>query len=284
MYKFRFFFFLLFLLLSYISFSQNDKVFIKPEKVLYKSTKQGDLNLYFYRPLDFDKSKTYNCIIFFHGGGWNSGDYKQFERQSMYFASRGMIAISAEYRIKNKHGTTPIQAMEDAKSAIRFLRLNAKSFFINPNRIAAAGGSAGGHLAAVTANIDLFDNVNEDLGISSKPNLLVLYNPVIDFGSRKWLWIDNPSDASPVHNISKGSPPTIILTGTNDKIVPVETIMNYKQIMESVGSRCDVILYDGAEHAFFNRGEDFIDTVLKSDIFLKSNWYLEGKPTIKQQY
>ena len=284
MYKFRFFFFLLFLLLSYISFSQNDKVFIKPEKVLYKSTKQGDLNLYFYRPLDFDKSKTYNCIVFFHGGGWNSGDYKQFERQSMYFASRGMIAISAEYRIKNKHGTTPIQAMEDAKSAIRFLRLNAKSFFINPNRIAAAGGSAGGHLAAVTANIDLFDNVNEDLGISSKPNLLVLYNPVIDFGSRKWLWIDNPSDASPVHNISKGSPPTIILTGTNDKIVPVETIMNYKKIMESVGSRCDVILYDGAEHAFFNRGEDFIDTVLKSDIFLKSNWYLEGKPTIKQQY
>ena len=284
MYKFRFFFVLLFLLLSYISFSQNDKVFIKPEKVLYKSTKQGDLNLYFYRPLDFDKSKTYNCIIFFHGGGWNSGDYKQFERQSMYFASRGMIAISAEYRIKNKHGTTPIQAMEDAKSAIRFLRLNAKSFFINPNRIAAAGGSAGGHLAAVTANIDLFDNVNEDLGISSKPNLLVLYNPVIDFGSRKWLWIDNPSDASPVHNISKGSPPTIILTGTNDKIVPVETIMNYKKIMGSVGSRCDVILYDGAEHAFFNRGEDFIDTVLKSDIFLKSNWYLEGKPTIKQQY
>ena len=284
MYKFRFFFFLLFLLLSYISFSQNDKVFIKPEKVLYKSTKQGDLNLYFYRPLDFDKSKTYNCIIFFHGGGWNSGDYKQFERQSMYFASRGMIAISAEYRIKNKHGTTPIQAMEDAKSAIRFLRLNAKSFFINPNRIAAAGGSAGGHLAAVTANIDLFDNVNEDLGISSKPNLLVLYNPVIDFGSRKWLWIDNPSDASPVHNISKGSPPTIILTGTKDKIVPVETIMNYKKIMESVGSRCDVILYEGAEHAFFNKGEDFIDTVLKSDIFLKSNWYLEGTPTIKQQY
>jgi len=284
MYKFRFFFVFFFLLLSYISFSQNDRVFIKPEKVLYKSTKQGDLNLYFYRPLDFNKSKTYNCIIFFHGGGWNSGDYKQFERQSMYFASRGMIAISAEYRIKNKHGTTPIQAMEDAKSAIRFLRLNAKSFFINPNRIAAAGGSAGGHLAAVTANIDLFDNVNEDLGISSKPNLLVLYNPVIDFGSRKWLWIDNPSDASPVHNISKGSPPTIILTGTKDKIVPVETIMNYKKIMESVGSRCDVILYEGAEHAFFNKGEDFIDTVLKSDIFLKSNWYLEGTPTIKQQY
>ena len=281
MYKFRFVLISFFFLLSSISFSQNNKVLIKSEKVLYKSTEQTELNLYFYRPLDFDNSKVYNCIIFFHGGGWNSGDYKQFERQSMYFASRGMVAISAEYRIKNKHGTSPIQAMEDAKSAVRFLRLNSELFSINPDRIAAAGGSAGGHLAAVTANIDLFDNKNEDLSISSKPNLLILYNPVIDFGSRKWLWIDNPSNASPIHNIKEGSPPTIILSGTEDKIVPFETIINYKKIMESVGSRCEVILYEGAEHAFFNTGNDFIDTVLQSDIFLRSNWYLSGEPTIK---
>ena len=283
MYKFRFFL-VSFLFLTCTLFSQNNKVFIKSEKVLYKSTEQGDLNLYFYRPLDFDDSKAYNCIIFFHGGGWNSGDYKQFERQSMYFASRGMVAISAEYRIKNKHGTSPINAMEDAKSAIRFLRLNSKSFSINPDRIAAAGGSAGGHLAAVTANINLFDNKNEDLSVSSKPNLLILYNPVIDFGSRKWLWINNPSNASPIHNIKEGSPATIILSGTEDKIVPFETIINYKKIMESVGSRCDIILYEGAEHAFFNRGNDFIDTVFQSDIFLRSNWYLSGEPTIKEQY
>ena len=283
MYKFRFFL-VSFLFLTCTLFSQNNKVFIKSEKVLYKSTEQGDLNLYFYRPLDFDDSKVYNCIIFFHGGGWNSGDYKQFERQSMYFASRGMVAISAEYRIKNKHGTSPINAMEDAKSAIRFLRLNSKSFSINPDRIAAAGGSAGGHLAAVTANINLFDNKNEDLNVSSKPNLLILYNPVIDFGSRKWLWINNPSNASPIHNIKEGSPATIILSGTEDKIVPSETIINYKKIMESVGSRCDIILYEGAEHAFFNRGNDFIDTVFQSDIFLRSNWYLSGEPTIKEQY
>ena len=281
MYKFRFVLISFFFLLSSISFSQNNKVLIKSEKVLYKSTDQTELNLYFYRPLDFDNSKLYNCIIFFHGGGWNSGDYKQFERQSMYFASRGMVAISAEYRIKNKHGTSPIEAMEDAKSAVRFLRLNSKLFSINPDRIAAAGGSAGGHLAAVTANIDLFDNKNEDLSISSKPNLLILYNPVIDFGSRKWLWIDNPSNASPIHNIKEGSPPTIILSGTEDKIVPFETIINYKKIMESVGSRCEVILYEGAEHAFFNTGNDYIDTVLQSDIFLRSNWYLSGEPTIK---
>lgn len=275
MQKFNFSLTTLFLLFFNIIFSQ-----ISPEKVLYKSTDQADLNLFVYKPVDFDKSQTYSCIVFFHGGGWNSGDYKQFERQSIYFASRGMVAISVEYRIRNKHGTSPIEAMEDAKSAIRYIRSNAKLFSVNPNLIAAAGGSAGGHLAAVAGNIDLFENPNEDLSVSSKPNLLILYNPVLHFG-RKWQWIKNPSNASPYENLKKGAPPTIILTGTEDKIVPVELVKNYKKRMESIGSRCDLILYEGAEHAFFNKGDDFVDTVLQTDIFLKSNWYLSGPPTIK---
>ena len=275
MQKFNFSLVTLFLFFFNLIFSQ-----ISPERVLYKSTDQADLNLFVYKPVDFDKSQTYSCIVFFHGGGWNSGDYKQFERQSIYFASRGMVAFSVEYRIRNKHGTSPIEAMEDAKSAIRFIRSNAKLFSVNPNLIAAAGGSAGGHLAAVAGNIDLFENPNEDLSVSSKPNLLILYNPVLHFG-RKWQWIKNPSNASPYENLKKGAPPTIILTGTEDKIVPVELVKNYKKRMESIGSRCDLILYEGAEHAFFNKGDDFVDTVLQTDIFLKSNWYLSGPPTIK---
>ena len=275
MQKFNFSLVTLFLFFFNLIFSQ-----IIPERVLYKSTDQADLNLFVYKPVDFDKSQTYSCIVFFHGGGWNSGDYKQFERQSIYFASRGMVAFSVEYRIRNKHGTSPIEAMEDAKSAIRFIRSNAKLFSVNPNLIAAAGGSAGGHLAAVAGNIDLFENPNEDLSVSSKPNLLILYNPVLHFG-RKWQWIKNPSNASPYENLKKGAPPTIILTGTEDKIVPVELVKNYKKRMESIGSRCDLILYEGAEHAFFNKGDDFVDTVLQTDIFLKSNWYLSGPPTIK---
>ena len=103
---------------------------------------------------------------------------------------------------------------------------------------------------------------------------------VLHYG-RKWGWIDNPSNASPYDNLREGSPPTIILTGTEDKIVPVELIESYKKRMESIGSRCDLILYEGAEHAFFNKGDDFVDTVLQTDFFLKSNWYLSGPPTIK---
>ena len=263
-----------------LNYSQSKIQQIKPEKILYKNTEEGELNLFVYKPLEFDIKKQYSCIVFFHGGGWNSGNPEQFDRQSRYFASRGMVAVSVEYRIRNVHGTSPIQAMEDAKSAIRFIRSNPKLLSIDSNKIAAAGGSAGGHLAAVAGNIDLFDNSNEDLTISSKPNLLILYNPVLHNG-RKWPLIDNPSNASPYDNIIKGAPPTIILTGTEDKIIPVELIENYKKRMESIGSRCDVIFYEGAEHAFFNRGQDFIDTLYESDIFLKSNQYLSGPPTIK---
>jgi len=70
------------------------------------------------------------------------------------------------------------------------------------------------------------------------------------------------------------------MMASEDKIVPVELIENYKKRMESVGSRCDVIFYEGAEHAFFNKGDDFIDTVLQSDKFLSANQYLTGPPTI----
>ena len=271
---------LLILGLLQLNYSQNKIQQIKPEKLLYKKTNEGDLNLFVYKPSEFDIKNRYSCIVFFHGGGWNNGTPEQFQRQSRYFASRGMVAISVEYRIRNVHGTSPIQAMEDAKSAIRFIRSNAKLLSIDSNKIADAGGSAGGHLAAVAGNIDLFENPNEDLSVSSKPNLLILYNPVLHF-VRKWQWIKNPSNASPYENLKKGAPPTIILTGTEDKIVPVELVKNYKKRMESIGSRCDLILYEGAEHAFFNKGDDFVDTVLQTDIFLKSNWYLSGPPTIK---
>lgn len=295
MYRSKLYLLSIFLLLTSLSFSQLNKVLITPEKVLYKSIDEVDLNLYFYRPLDFDNSKTYNCIIFFHGGAWNTGDYKQFQRHAMYFASRGMIAVSAEYRITSKHGSTPFQSLEDAKSAIRFVRSNAKYFSVNPQRIAVSGGSAGGHLAAATSTIIKYDNVRENTNVSSKPNLLILFNPILDTSPNAWGYgsfmrrvgnrkTDNPVEISPIHHLSPKSPPTIILTGTNDNKVPIEMINDYREKMNFLNIRCDVVFYEGAEHSFFNRNKYFIETVLESDNFLKSNWYLEGPPTIKEQY
>ena len=274
----------IFLIFSAFSLSAQKGIpKIKAETIVYKEIDTIKLKLHIYKPNNFNKEKVYNCIVFFHGGGWNSGSHKAFRRQSMYLASRGMIAISVDYRIKNIHGTTPFDAVEDAKSAIRYVRKHAKELNINPNKIAAAGGSAGGHLAAACGNIVGLEGANEDLKISSKPNALVLFNPVYDnskrgFGFRRME--GRYLDISPLHNITKGAPPTIVFFGTKDKTTPVISSKEYEQKMKKVGSRIDLHLYDGAPHSFFNRGTYFIDTLKKTDIFLESLGYLKGKSTI----
>ena len=217
-------------------------------------------------------------MVFFHGGGWRSGTYKAFQRHAKHLASKGMIAISADYRIENIYGTTPFDAVEDAKSTIRYVRKHAKELHINPDMIASGGGSAGGHLAAVCGNIEGLEDDGEDLSISSKPNALVLFNPVYDnskngFGFRRME--GRYLEISPLHNITKGAPPTIVFFGTKDKTTPVASSKEYEKRMQEVGSRIELNLYEGAEHSFFYGPDYYDDVVEKMDAFLVSLGYLE---------
>src|SRR4029079_14661005 len=98
-----------------------------------------------------------------------------FVPQAEYFASRGLVAACADYRIESQHKTTPDKCIEDAKTAIRWLRAKAGDFGVAPDRIVASGGSAGGHLAAATALLPGFDAPGENPSVSCKPNALVLF-------------------------------------------------------------------------------------------------------------
>ena len=253
---------------------------IAPEIVVYKEIDSIQLHLYIYKPENFNKNNTYNCMVFFHGGGWNGGSYKAFQRQSAYLASRGMMAISVEYRIFNEHKTSPFQAVNDAKSAIRYVRSHANELHINPDMIASGGGSAGGHLAAACGNVIGLEEIGEDLSVNSAPNALVLFNPVYDnskngYGYKKME--GRHLEISPLHNISKGAPPTIVFFGTKDKTTPVSSSKEYEKRMKEVGSRCDLFLYEGQEHSFFNKTPYFEKTVTEMDSFLVSLGYLSKK-------
>lgn len=85
--------------------------------------------------------------MFFFGGAWTNGAVTQFARQARYFAQRGMVAIVADYRVFGRHRTSAFEAMADAKSALRWVRAHSAELGIESNRIVAAGGSAGGHIA-----------------------------------------------------------------------------------------------------------------------------------------
>jgi len=237
-------------------------------------------------PEPISEQASYPAIIFFHGGGFKTGSIRQFKHHAEYFSQRGLVCFLAQYRLEKKHHSTPFQSLEDAKSAVRFVRAHAGRFRIDPDSLVAAGGSAGGYLAAATALVEGYNAHGDDSSTSCKPNALVLFNPVIDIGPGGYGYErvgDQYKDFSPLHNILPGAPPTIFFLGTRDQLVPVETARYYQKAMERVGSRCDLMLYEGEEHAFFNYGKkyNYYKTVIETDQFLQSLGYLKGEPTLQ---
>ncbi|SDR65423.1 Acetyl esterase/lipase [Polaribacter sp. KT25b] len=265
---------------------------ISPDsKILYKVIDGDSLYLHVFKP-KLSKKPT-AAIVFFFGGGWTGGNPKQFYQQSEYFASRGILAISAEYRIKKTHGTSPFECVEDGKSAIRWVRENAKELNINPNKIVASGGSAGGHVALTTAVINGFENTTENLSVSSVPNAVVAYNPVSDttekgYGHEKV--VGRETEISPTHQVKKNMPPMLIFHGTKDKTVPFENAERFTRLMKEAGNECELVAIKDADHGFFNgdffrkgAGNKYFNlTAYKTDVFLKNLGFLKGKPTLSE--
>ncbi len=253
--------------------------------IVYKTVDTVRLTMDIYYPAVLDSGKSYPAMVFFFGGGWVSGSMQQFRHHARYFAGRGIICFLADYRVRSRQHTTPFESLQDAKSAVRYIRKNAVAFHVDPDKIIASGGSAGGHLAAATALVKGFDTPGEDLSISASPDALVLFNPVIDNGPGGYGYDrigERYKDFSPLHNIHEGAPPAIFFLGTQDKLIPVATAKYFKTVMEQVGSRCDLFLYEGQKHGFFNYGnrDYYYRTVLEADIFLTSLGYLEAVPLL----
>ena len=253
---------------------------------VYKKCGDVELRLIPFYPEGHRASDARPAAVLFFGGGWNGGKLDQFEPQARYLASRGMVGILADYRVKSRHATTPFACVADGKSAVRWVRKNADRLGVDPNRIAAGGGSAGGHVAATTGVISGLEEPGEDTSTSSSANALLLFNPVIDNGPGGWGHSrvkDRYLEISPLHNISPGAPPTILFLGRNDRLIPAATVQKYRDQMQAVGSRCDLHLYDGQGHGFFNQSRNaqhFYLTVFEMDCFLSSLGWLHGKPTI----
>jgi acetyl esterase len=271
---------LLFTLLTFSFFTLHAQ-----REVVYKEINGKKLLLEIHSPQQLKDGVKYPAIVFFFGGGWNSGDRQHFIHHAKYFSQRGIVCFLADYRTKNNSQTTPFESVRDAKSAMRFVRKNAANFNVDPTKIITAGGSAGGHLAAATAFITDYNETTDDLNVSPIPNALVLYNPVIDNGPGGYGY-ERVGDAykqfSPLHNIQKNAPPTIFFLGTQDALIPTETAEYYAKIMEKVGNRCDLKLYGGQIHGFFNYQniEYYKMTVSATDKFLQSLGYLTEKPKI----
>ena len=154
---------------------------LSQEKILYKQIDTTKLFMEKYSPKNIDTTKKHPAIVFFFGGGWNKGSIHQFKPHANYFSQRGIVCFLVDYRVRNRHKTTPFESLKDAKSAIRFIKENANSYFLDTTKIVASGGSAGGHLAAAAALVNEYNDDSDNLSISSKPNALILFNPALAY-------------------------------------------------------------------------------------------------------
>jgi acetyl esterase/lipase len=226
-------------------------------------------------------------IVFIHGGGWSGGNRHAFYRQAAYLASkRGYVGACIEYRLSGE-AKFPA-AVEDAKCAVRWLRANAQKYGVDPNRIAAAGGSAGGHLVAMLAVTDKaagLEGTGGNAGFSSRVNLAIVFNgptdltalagraqtanPVSSFLGA--LPSEKPElyrQAAPVTYVDKQAPPFLFLHGTADMTVPIEQAKLLQRKLREAGVQAELFESPGATHGYFNRPPFFEPTLQRMEAFL----------------
>jgi len=250
----------------------------------YKTVGDRELQIHIHYPPGWKASNTRPAIVFFFGGGWNSGTVGQFLVQAEYFAARGLVAARADYRVKSRDGVTPDKCVEDARSAVRWMRVNCKRLGIDPKKLIASGGSAGGHLAACMMIKKSVEADGDDLSVSTIPQAMVLFNPVLNFENEQMMGRLNGDKLlarkiSPTLHLDKKTPPALILFGTEDRLKVFGD--EYWKKAEALGVRAEKYIAEDQGHGFFNRPPWRERTLIAADKFLASLGFLKGEPTIE---
>ncbi len=243
---------------------------------VYRSIGSLQLDLQVLSP-DSSFARPRPAIIYFFGGGWNKGSVKQFVPFGEELTKRGMVSIFVDYRVASRNHTTPYDAVDDARAAMRWVKSHASELGVDPKRIVAAGGSAGGHLALMTTV-----GPPEETGtVSSAASLLIGYNPVADVRDARWAdrFGAKASTISPTAHVRPGLPDTLLFHGEVDTTVPIQQVRDFCAAMVKAGNHCTVSAFEGAKHGFFNVREQnkrWYPRVMEQTIeFLRKHGYVE---------
>ena len=195
----------------------------EPTSYVYKEINGRKLELHVFAPEKRKESAA--AIVWYHGGSWREGKAGQFFEHGKILAKRGMVSISVDYRgysgSPNKRDVSP--CIRDAKSAFRWVKAHAKELGIDPKRIAAGGGSAGGHLAAALGTLPGHNEKSDDVSIDTIPSLTVLFNPVVAPVN-----IISNDDVAPLNYVKRSTPEALIFHGTHDTSVPISTVGTFR--------------------------------------------------------
>jgi acetyl esterase/lipase len=215
------------------------------------------------------------AVIIMVSGGWVSpySPPQQAALRSKDLLDKGFTVIAV------RHGSSPKylipEIVSDVRRAVRFIRHNAKQWGVDPNRMGVFGGSAGGHLALMlgTASDDGDPNAKEDfMKESDRVASVVAYFPPVDLRPLARGLNPQPSggvldrfpalnfekekapDYSPIVHVSSDDPPTLLIHGDKDDLVPVNNSRVIHEAFQKNNVKTQLIIIEGANHGF--RGED----------------------------
>lgn len=249
---------------------------------IYKTSagKERKMEIFFPEGHDPAKSKVPGVILF-HGGGWSGGNLSQFRAACAYFASRGLVCATAEYRMLGK-GDAKLPAGEskkrvcvtDAKSAIRWFKQNAGQLGIDPERIITGGGSAGGHISALATMNPGLNDPADPKDIDTKVVAYLWFNPAFAPEDNKDPGIDI------LTHMKADLPPAIVFFGDKDSWKKGWDTAHAK--WKEIGAKSiELHIAEGQPHSFFNKDPWHTLTLIEADKFLVKHGLLTGEPTLK---
>jgi acetyl esterase/lipase len=258
-----------------------------PQIKVYKTVAEEKLTAHVFRPEGDGTVRIRPAIVLFHGGGFVAGSPEWVYDSAKRYASFGAVAVAVEYRLSSKDNLiTPIEALEDARDAVRWMRQNALNLGIDTNHIAAFGVSAGGHLAASLAFFGTAD-IGE---ASAVPNALVLISPAVAIAHDAYFQGLLGKRAlgreySPDEQMNRAPPPTIVFSGAVDNLATLDGVARYCDLAKRHGGECTLYVYQGVGH-LFTRKQPFdpqnfdpdpkamADATEKGDAFLAQSGFL----------
>lgn len=267
------------------SFAQE----IIQEQKIYKQVAGHELVVDVFYNQETMTNNSNPAIAFFHGGGWAFGSPSEFHGACKRYAEKGFITFSFQYRLsidengKTPHpDITPVECVKDARSAIRWLRENAGTLKIDPEKIVVGGQSVGGQLTLSTALANEVNESTDDLTISPVPNAMLLYsgtvNPVAPWcdylmqDKRTQIWT-----ISPYHNLRENLPPAIAFHGKADDVVDFWTVAFFQRETEKLGNYFELVTYEGRKHylgANDEKGKTVYSRLMDEEILERTDDFL----------
>lgn len=264
---------------------------ITENDVTYGKGGDEELKLDVYRPQS-QSSSLRPAVIIVHGGAWRAGDKSEGKDLGNALAKMGVVAFSINYRLATENGNHwPVQ-LDDTQRAVRWIRANAAKYGIDPERLGALGGSAGGHLVACLGTMDTRDNSDPDLAAySSRPQCVVMLAGPTDLTEdlrpkvKQGEWCneqikillggtpeeipEQAKSASPLFHVDAQSKPTLIFQGKTDELVPVDHGERFDAALKKAGVESKLIIHKGG-HGFDD--EEAISTfITETSTFLKKH-------------